>query len=50
MRGNTIMENDTTNPYDSIEFLSNNEICVRNATKCEIFTVHSIKKFTYEFD
>lgn len=50
MRGNTIMENDTTIPYDSIEFLSNNEICVRNATKCEIFTVHSIKKFTYEFD
>ena len=28
MRGNTIMENDTTIPYDSIEFLSNNEICV----------------------
>ena len=50
MRGKTIMENDTTIPYDTIEFLSNNEICVRNATKCEIFTIHSIKKFAYEFD
>ena len=50
MRGNTVMENDTTIPYDAIEFLSNNEICVRNATRCEIFTVHSIKKFSYEFD
>lgn len=50
MRGNTIMENDTTIPYDEIGFLSNNEICVMNATQCEIFTTHSIKKFSYEFD
>ena len=50
MRGKTIMENDTTIPYDAIEFLSNDEICVRNTTHCEIFTVHSIKKFAYEFD
>ena len=50
MRGNTVMENDTTIPYDTIEFLSNKEICVRNTTQCEIFTVHSIKKFAYEFD
>lgn len=50
MRGKTVMENDTTIPYNSIEFLSNNEICVMNATQCEIFTIHSIKKFTYEFD
>lgn len=50
MRGNTIMENDTTIAYNNIEFLSNNEICVTNATQCEIFTTHSIKKFSYEFD
>lgn len=50
LRGKTIMENDTSIPYDSIEFLSNNEICVRNMTQCEIFTLHSIKKFAYEFD
>lgn len=50
LRGKTIMENDTSIPYDSIEFLSNSEICVRNMTQCEIFTLHSIKKFSYEFD
>lgn len=50
MRGKTIMENDTAIAYDNIEFLSNNEICVRNATQCEIFTIHSIRKFVYEFD
>ena len=50
MRGKTVMENDTTIAYDSIEFMSGNEICVTNATQCEIFTIHSIKKFSYEFD
>ena len=50
MRGNKIMENDTSIPYDTIEFLSSGEVCVRNATQCEIFTVHSIRKFSYEFD
>ncbi len=50
MRGNTVMENDTSIAYNDIGFLSNNEICVTNATQCEIFTIHSIKKFSYEFD
>ena len=50
MRGKTVMENDTTIAYDNIEFLSNNEICVKNTTQVEIFTIHSIKKFSYEFD
>ncbi len=50
MRGNTVMENDTSIAYNQIEFLANNEICVRNATECEIFTTHSIKKFSYTFD
>ena len=50
IRGKTIMENDTSIPYNNIEFLSNNEICVTNNTQCEIFTTHSIKKFAYEFD
>ena len=50
MRGNTVMENDTSIAYNKIGFLSNNEICVTNTTQCELFTVHSIKKFSYEFD
>lgn len=48
--GRTIMENDISIIYDAVEFLSNNEICVRSASECEIFTTHSIKKFTYTFD
>lgn len=50
MRGRIVMENDISMIYDYIEFLSNNEICVRNNTACEIFTTHSIKKFAYTFD
>ena len=50
MRGKTIMENDTSIPYDTIEFLSSGEVCVRNVTQCELFTIHSIRKFSYEFD
>lgn len=50
MRGRVVMENDITIVYDKIEFLSNDEICVSNATECEIFTTHSIKKFSYTFD
>ena len=49
-RGNTIMENDTSVAYDSIEFLSNNEICVTNSSECQLFTTYSIKKFSYTFD
>lgn len=49
-RGNTIMENDTSIPYTQIEFLSNDEICVTNANECQLFTPHSIKKFSYTFD
>lgn len=50
LKGNVVMENDISIAYDSIEFLSNNEICVTNETECEIFTIHSIKKFSYSFE
>lgn len=50
MKGKTVMENETTLDYDRIEFLSNNEICVTNDMECEIFTIHSIKKFAYTFE
>ena len=48
--GRAVMENDIDIVYDTIEFLENNEICVRNETECQIFTRHSIKKFEYVFD
>ena len=49
-KGRIIMENDISITYNSIEFLENNEICVRGDYACELFTTHSIKKFSYTFD
>ncbi len=49
-KGSKVMENDTSLPYDHIRFLDNHEICVTNTLQCEIYTIHSIKKFTYQFD
>ena len=50
LNGNTAMENDTTIAYNRIEFLDNNEVCVRDDYHCEIYTIHSIRKFSYTFD
>ena len=50
LKGNVVMENDISISYDKVEFLSNNEICVTNESECEIFTIHSIKKFSYTFE
>ncbi len=50
MNGSVVMENDTKIAYTRIEFLDNNEICVRNLHQCELFTIHSIRKFSYTFD
>ena len=50
MSGNIAMENDTDMQYTNVEFNSNNEICLTNQYECEIYTVHSIKKFAYTFD
>ena len=50
LKGKTVMENDISIPYTKVEFLSNNEICVTTETECELFTLHSIKKFTYTFE
>ena len=50
LKGKVIMENDISIPYTKVEFLSNNEICVTNELECELFTLHSIKKFEYTFE
>lgn len=50
LKGKIVMENDISFPYTKVEFLSNDEICVTNETQCELFTVHSIKKFSYTFE
>lgn len=50
MKGKCIMEATTGLAYKEAEFLSNNEVCLRNAYECELYTIHSIKKFAYCFD
>ena len=50
LKGSKVMENDTSLAYDHIRFLGNHEICVTNDIECEIYTIHSIKKFAYQFD
>lgn len=49
-KGKVIMENDTSMAYTRVEFLDNNEICISNDYECELYTIHSIKKFSYTFD
>ena len=44
------MEQDTSLPYSSVEFIGNNEVCIRSQYACEIYTIHGIKKFVYTFD
>ena len=48
--GSTVMGSDTGLAYKKIELLDNNEVCVRDEMHCELFTIHSIKKFSYTFD
>lgn len=50
LNGNVVMENDTNIPYGKVELLNNNEICILGQYDCELFTIHSIKKFSYTFD
>ena len=48
--GKLVMEKDFGLDYSSIEFLTNNEICIRNAKVCDIYTVHGVYKFHHEFE
>lgn len=50
MRGSLALEKDFTQEYDEIEFLSNNEICVRSENVCDIYTIRGVYKFHHEFD
>lgn len=50
LNGNSVMENKTTVSYDQAYFLRNNEICILGSYACEIYTIRSIKKFSYTWD
>ena len=48
-KGNLVMKKDFAMEYTAIEFLSNNEICIRNENTCDIYTIRGIYKFHHEF-
>lgn len=47
---NLVMEEDFGQEYSQIEFLSNDEICIRNENVCDIYTIRGVYKFHHEFD
>lgn len=49
MKGDLVMEKDFALEYTEIEFLSNNEICIRNEDTCDIYSIRGIYKFHHEF-
>lgn len=48
--GKLRLEQDFRMPYQSVEFLDNHEICIRDEYQCEIYTLRGVKKFAYKFD
>ncbi|SES11952.1 DUF5711 family protein [Lachnobacterium bovis] len=48
--GKIAMENHTKLAYDTVELLDNNEICVKNNSECEIYTMYSIRKLKTKFE
>lgn len=50
VNGDMVMEKDFGMEYDSIEFLSNDEICIRTENICDLYTLRGVYKFHYEFD
>jgi len=49
LKGSEVQNIDFDMNYNKIEFLQNNEICVRNDYECAIYTVRGIEKFNYKF-
>ena len=49
-KGIHILSKDFALDYDTVEFLSNNEICIRNQKECLIYNTYGVKHFAYTFD
>lgn len=45
-----VMEEDFGQEYSYIEFLPNDEVCIRNENVCDIYTIRDVYKFHHEFD
>lgn len=50
MKGKLRLEQKFKMPYQQIEFLENDEICIRDENACEIYTLRGVKRFSYTFD
>lgn len=50
LNGRQTMEESTDMEYVGVELLSSNEVCVYNRTICDIYTIHGVFKFHYEFE
>ena len=50
LQGALVLEKDFEQEYDSIQFLSNDEIYIKNENICDLYTLRGIHKFHYEFD
>ena len=48
--GRQVAAFDFSTEYDAIEFLENDEICIRNRLECSIYTLRGIRRFHYNFD
>lgn len=48
--GDFVREKDFAMEYDSIQFMSNDEICILTDTTCDLYTLRGVYKFHYEFE
>lgn len=48
--GDFVREKDFAMEYDSIQFMSNNEICILTDITCDLYTLRGVYKFHYEFE
>lgn len=48
--GDHILSKDFALDYDTVEFLANNEICIRNERECQIYNTYGVKHFDCKFD
>lgn len=49
LRGTLVRNFEFSMEYDEIEFLSNDEICIRNNLECSIYTLQGMRRFHYNF-
>jgi hypothetical protein len=50
LSGSLVNKMDFSMNYSDIEFLDNNEICIRNNLECAIFTLRGARRFHYNFE